>query len=73
MATVRIDASHEIGATAGLIWHYLNAKGPCTLAKLTKELDQPRDAVMQGVGWLAREGKVNYIESNGRAKVIGLV
>lgn len=72
MATVRTDAAQEIGAAAGLIWHYLNDNGPCTLAKLTKELGQPRDSVMQGVGWLAREGKVNYVDTNGRAKAIGL-
>jgi hypothetical protein len=62
----------NIGAAAGLIWHYLEGNGPVTLSKLTKELDAPRDQVMQGVGWLAREGKIRF-EETARSKAIALV
>lgn len=60
-----------IGATAGLVWNYLQANGSVTLSKLAKDLDAPRDAVMQGVGWLAREGKVRF-EETPRSRVISL-
>ncbi|MBI81704.1 MAG: hypothetical protein CMJ81_00775 [Planctomycetaceae bacterium] len=54
----------QIGQTAGQIWHLLNEEGPLSFAKLVKQLDQNRDVVMQAVGWLAREEKVNIQETN---------
>jgi Mn-dependent DtxR family transcriptional regulator len=61
----------QIGAVAGVIWHYLEEKGPVTLSKLVREIDAPRDSVMQGVGWLAREGKVRF-EETARSRLISL-
>jgi len=61
----------QIGETAGTIWQVLNARGPLTIAKLVKEIDAPRDVVMQGLGWLAREDKVN-IEEEARPRVVSL-
>ena len=61
----------QIGETAGIIWQVLNAKGPLTIAKLVKEIDAPRDVVMQGLGWLAREDKVN-IEEEARTRLVSL-
>ncbi|MBX3439442.1 MAG: winged helix-turn-helix domain-containing protein, partial [Planctomycetaceae bacterium] len=49
---------NSIGNVAGQIWNYLNDQGAVTMTQLTRDVDAPRDAVMQGVGWLAREGKV---------------
>lgn len=73
MATDMVANEIEsIGAAAGLIWHYLDENGPVTLSKLAKEVDAPRDQVMQGVGWLAREGKIRFDETP-RSKVIALV
>jgi len=60
-----------IGSVAGLVWNYLELNGPVTLTKLAKEIDAPRDLVMQGVGWLAREGKVRFDETP-RSKIIAL-
>jgi hypothetical protein len=68
------SVSHEvadIGSVAGLIWNYLDANGAVTLSKLAKDIEAPRDVVMQGVGWLAREGKVRFDETP-RSKVIVL-
>lgn len=62
----------SIGSVAGMVWHYLNENGSVTLSKLAKDMDAPRDMVMQGVGWLAREGKVRF-EETPRSKVIALV
>ena len=60
-----------VGQTAGLVWHYLKENGPVTLTRLAKEIDAPRDVVMQGVGWLAREGKIAFYDG-ARTKRVGL-
>jgi len=59
----------QIGETAGLVWHVLEQGGPMTLAKLTKQIEAPRDVVMQAVGWLAREGKVEIEEAKRRRTI----
>ena len=61
----------NIGAAAGMVWQYLDQNGAVTLSKLAKELDAPRDQVMQGIGWLAREGKIRF-DGTSRSKVIAL-
>ena len=53
-------STEEIGEVAGKIWHHLHENGGSTIAKLKKEIEAPSDLVMQGLGWLAREGKVEY-------------
>ncbi len=66
--------SHQvdsIGTVAGLVWGHLDENGPVTLSKLAREVDAPRDLVMQGVGWLAREGKIEFQEGS-RSKTIAL-
>jgi len=61
----------SIGTVAGCIWEDLAQHGPMTLSRLAKEIAVPRDLVMQGVGWLAREGKVIYRKGS-RSKLIDL-
>ncbi|HLA84443.1 MAG TPA: winged helix-turn-helix domain-containing protein [Thermoguttaceae bacterium] len=61
----------EIGETAGLIWHTLDQSGPMSLAKLVKKLGKARDLIMQALGWLAREGKIEIREEN-RSRVIAI-
>jgi hypothetical protein len=65
------SAVQQIGEAAGAVWHALHENGPLTLAKLEKQLGANRDLVMQAVGWLAREGKIEISESK-RAKVVTL-
>jgi hypothetical protein len=60
-----------IGETAGVVWQTLNVHGPMSMAKLIKAAGQPRDVVMQAVGWLAREEKIS-IEEDGRTRIISL-
>ncbi len=48
----------EIGATAGMIWHALNARGELSLAKLKKEVHGKTPVFDWAIGWLAREDKV---------------
>lgn len=61
----------QIGEMAGVVWRTLNANGAMSLTKLVKSVGQPRDMVMQAVGWLAREDKV-WIEDQGRSRIISL-
>lgn len=67
--------SHEvesIGVVAGVVWEYLSEHEPVTLSKLSREIDAPRDLVMQAVGWLGREGKIQFHKGT-RSKLISLV
>jgi hypothetical protein len=57
----------QIGDTAGVIWHDLNENGPRSLTQLAKEIDAPRDVIMQALGWLAREDKL-MIEEDARGR-----
>ncbi len=61
----------QIGHTAGAVWHFLNDHGPTALTALVKEVEAPRDLIMQALGWLAREGKI-AIEESSRRKTISL-
>jgi hypothetical protein len=61
----------EIGEVAGIVWRILSEGGPMTMAKLVKAVGEPRDSVMQALGWLAREDKIN-IEEEGRSRVVSL-
>lgn len=64
-----VSCTAQIGELAGVIWHALDDDGPKTLTKLAKDIDAPRDRVMQALGWLAREGKVDLTESKRRRTV----
>ena len=72
MATViSSDCVAQIGETAGMVWHCLDEQGPMSFTRLTKSVDAPRDVVMQAVGWLARESKIE-VEETARGRVISL-
>jgi hypothetical protein len=71
MATDTMNCISQIGETAGEIWHVLDTKGTLTIAKLVKEVDAPRDTIMQALGWLAREEKIN-IDEDARTRVVSL-
>lgn len=61
----------RIGETAGAIWRTLAENGPMTMSKLIKVVGEPRDLVMQALGWLAREGKIT-VEENSRKRMVSL-
>ena len=48
----------EIGSTAGMIWHTLDAKGELSLAQLKKQVNGKTPIFDWAIGWLAREDKV---------------
>lgn len=62
----------QIGETAGEVWHTLLEHGSLTVTQLAKQVDAPRDRVMQAVGWLAREDKIQ-IEEQSRRRVVSLI
>ncbi|MCA9062136.1 MAG: winged helix-turn-helix domain-containing protein [Planctomycetaceae bacterium] len=49
-----------IGETAGTIWKYLFENGAATQNQLIRNIEAPRDLVLQAIGWLAREGKLLF-------------
>jgi hypothetical protein len=61
----------HIGHVAGIVWRTLSDQGPMTTTKLLKAVDEPRDTVMQAIGWLAREGKLE-INENRRSHLVSL-
>ena len=71
MATAQHSCLEQIGDTSGLVWHHLNENGPRTLTQLAKEIDAPRDVIMQAIGWLAREDKVTVDEDRNK-KIVSL-
>ena len=50
----------NIGSVAGAIWHYLEDNDEATITKLTREIRENERTVLMGVGWLAREGKLDF-------------
>jgi len=72
MATVApVSLVAEIGDIAGDVWKTLADDGPMSLARLVKAVGQPRDLVMQALGWLAREDKI-WIEEEKRSRIVSL-
>jgi hypothetical protein len=61
----------QVGETAGAVWRVLAEKGPLSASKLVKEVDAPRDLVMQALGWLAREDKIS-IDGESRGRTVSL-
>ncbi len=71
MSTDQASCVTHIGETAGAVWRVLAESGPISMAKLVKAVGEPRDTVMQALGWLAREDKV-WIRDEGRSRVVSL-
>jgi hypothetical protein len=68
--TSKNDPVLAIGHTAGLVWKQLAENGPLSMAKLIKAVGEPRDSVMQALGWLAREDKLTI--EDGRSRILSL-
>ena len=60
-----------IGEAAGKIWHFLDKNGEASVNKVTTETGLSKNDVQRGIGWLAKEGKLN-IEMNGRVETLSL-
>jgi len=58
-----------IGEVAGQIWDYLDANGETSITTIAKKLNIKKEQAAYAIGWLAREGKLNLIESGATLKV----
>jgi len=65
------DVVQQIGETAGAVWRTLADHGPQSPAKIVERVGGNRDLIMQGIGWLAREGKLAITETK-RGRIIAL-
>ena len=62
-----------IGQAAGQIWQVLSTKdSPVSIADLPKLTKLKAQVAYQGLGWLAREGKVSY-ETKGTKTLVSLL
>ena len=54
---------------AGKTWRYLGQNGQTNVAKLGRALKEKDAIVLQALGWLAREDKIDYSIKNRRTFV----
>jgi hypothetical protein len=62
----------RIGTSAGKIWRVLKKSDEVAISKLTKMLKESDTITYQALGWLAREGKIEY-RSEGRTTFVSLI
>lgn len=61
----RTMAYDQIGETAGTIWQTLAEEGPRTLGGLMEKVNAPESLFFMAVGWLSREGKLEFEPAGG--------
>jgi hypothetical protein len=59
----------QIGDAAGIIWKYLDEHSEATLSELKKEAKLSEQLLLMGLGWLAREEKVDVVQDKKGLKV----
>jgi hypothetical protein len=55
--------------TAGKAWRFLGQNGQISVNQLPKKLNEKDEVVLQALGWLAREDKIDYTIKNRRTFV----
>jgi hypothetical protein len=58
----------EIGEAAGRIWQYLAEHGATTLRQLQRGTTLSERLLHMGIGWLAREDKLSFVQERGVVK-----
>ena len=58
----KLGIQEQIIESAGQIYHYLNAKGEVSIAKMKKDLSLNENFAEMGLGWLSREDKLEYTQ-----------
>ena len=61
----------EIGHVAGDVWGLLIRDGGLTIPAIKKSVGAPADVVLAAIGWLAREGKLEF-STQGRSVKVSL-
>jgi hypothetical protein len=59
----------EIGKATGQIWQYLAEHGETTLPQLQRGTTLSERLMLMGVGWLAREDKLCFVQERGVTKL----
>ena len=54
---------------AGKTWRFLGQNGQTNISQLAKSLKEKNEVVLQALGWLAREDKIDYTVKNRRTFV----
>ena len=68
---VSLTLEEQIGFSAGEIYEYLHTNGTVSFSKMKKDLDLKGNFADLGLGWLARENKVE-IQQKGPALKVSL-
>ncbi len=55
-----MDYVSVVGENAGKVWHVLDEQGPQNVTQLKKKVGGSNGAVEMALGWLAREGKIEF-------------
>jgi len=64
--------TEKIGQAAGVVWHTLaDSANPINITELPKKSKLSAPLAYQGLGWLAREGKIQY-QQQGRKTFVCL-
>ena len=63
------ELQEQIGMSAGQIYNYLFDNGETTFSKIKKELDLKGNFADLGLGWLAREDKVEISKKGASVNV----
>ena len=59
----------QIGKVAGSIWRLLGEKGELNLTSIPKTIGEKGEVAYQALGWLAKEGKIDYTSKQGKVFV----
>lgn len=59
----------KIGEHAGTIWRKLELKGEMPIDQLPESVKMTTDECLLALGWLAREGKIEFMEIDGQNAV----
>jgi len=55
--------------TVGKVWRFLGQNGQTNISQLAKSLKEKDELVLQALGWLSREDKIEYTVKNRRTFV----
>jgi glutamine cyclotransferase len=59
----------KIGEMAGRVWKVLGEKEAVAVSRLPQVLKEKGEIVYQGLGWLAKEDKIEFHKKEGRTLV----
>jgi len=65
-------SEYEIGIAAGKIWAILSDRKKLSVSQILSGVEAPESLVYMGIGWLAREGKLNFEKAPKRGVLLSL-